>query len=148
MVIIGSDHGGFELKEELKKYLISKGVEVEDIGIHSNESCDYPDFAAKVAKNVQEKRDLGIIICGTGLGVSMTANKFKGIRAALCYDEYTARMAREHNNANVLCLGGRTTKLKGAKKIVDVFLSTNASEEERHKRRVDKISVIEKNNFK
>lgn len=147
-VIIGSDHGGYGLKEQLIDYLISRKIEIDDVGTYGNESCDYPDFAAKVAKRVQETNEFGIIICGTGLGVSMTANKFKGIRAALCNDEYTARMAREHNNANVLCLGGRTTKLDRAKKIIDVFLKTEPSEAERHKKRVEKISGIERNNFK
>lgn len=147
-VIIGSDHGGYGLKGQLIDYLISRKIEIDDVGTYGNESCDYPDFAAKVAKRVQETNEFGIIICGTGLGVSMTANKFKGIRAALCNDEYTARMAREHNNANVLCLGGRTTKLDRAKKIIDVFLKTEPSEAERHKKRVEKISGIERNNFK
>lgn len=148
MVIIGSDHGGYKLKEDLKGYLNSKNIEVEDVGTFNDESCDYPDFAADVAKKVLEKEEQGIIICGTGLGVCMTANKFKGIRAALCYDEYTAKMARGHNDANILCMGGRTTKLGNAKKIIDIFLATNANDEERHKRRIAKISDIEKNNFK
>ena len=148
MVIIGSDHGGYSLKESLKVHLSKKGEKIVDLGTNEDSSCDYPDFAAKVAKKVQETGDEGILICGTGLGVCMTANKFKGIRAAVCYDEYTAKMAREHNNANILCLGGRTTKEEDAKKIADIFLSTDSSEEERHKRRVAKISEIEKNNFK
>jgi ribose 5-phosphate isomerase B len=147
-VIIGSDHGGFKLKENIKKHLVSKGIEVEDVGTDKEESCDYPDYAAMVAKKVVETGNLGIIVCGTGLGVSMTANKFKSIRAALCHDTYTAKMAREHNNANVLCLGGRTTRTGKAKKIVDVFLNTEASSEDRHKRRVGKIVELEKNNFK
>ena len=142
-IIIGSDHGGFGLKEKIKKHLSSKDIETEDVGTDSNESCDYPDFGAKVAKKVQEG-GLGILVCGTGLGMSMTANKFKGIRAALCHDEYTAKMAREHNNANILCLGGRTTKEDEAKKIVDTFLSTEPSKEERHVKRVNKISELEK----
>ncbi|MCK5282980.1 MAG: ribose 5-phosphate isomerase B [Nanoarchaeota archaeon] len=141
-VIIGSDHGGYGLKEKLKEYLASKGIDLEDMGTNSEESCDYPDYAAKAAKKVQETGNTGILVCGTGIGMSMAANKFKGIRAALCYDEYTARMAREHNDANILCLGERTTKDEDAKKIVDVFLATDSSKEERHKRRVNKISDI------
>ncbi len=147
-VIIGSDHGGYDLKEELKKHIGSNGIELVDVGTSTDKSCDYPDFGAKVAKKVQGTDDVGILVCGTGLGMSMVANKFNGIRAALCHDEFTAKMAREHNNANVLCLGGRTTDIKEAKKIVDVFLGTDTSEEERHKRRVKGISDIEKNNFK
>ncbi|MCG2717265.1 MAG: ribose 5-phosphate isomerase B, partial [Nanoarchaeota archaeon] len=138
-VIIGSDHGGFELKQKIKKYLDSKEIQTDDVGVKDNVSCDYPDYAAAVAKRVQETKELGIIICGTGIGVCMTANKFRGIRAALCYDKYTAKMAREHNNANILCIGGRTTKERMAKKIVDIFLNTQASTEERHKKRLEKI---------
>ena len=148
MVIIGSDHGGLELKEQIKEYFGSGDVKVDDVGTNSEDSCDYPDYAAKVAEKVLQSGDLGIIICGTGIGVSMAANKFKGIRAALCYDEYTARMAREHNDANILCLGGRTTTPEDAQKIIKVFLETKASDEDRHKRRVDKIRDLEMINFK
>jgi ribose 5-phosphate isomerase B len=148
-LIIGSDHGGFSLKEEMKKYISSKhsDIEIEDVGTKNEESCDYPDFAAKVAKKVAESNERGIIICGTGIGVCITANKIKGIRAALCYDEYTTKMAREHNDANILCIGGRTTELDIAKRIVEIFLTEKASEEERHKRRVNKIKQIEKENL-
>ncbi|MBD3163633.1 ribose 5-phosphate isomerase B [Candidatus Woesearchaeota archaeon] len=147
-IIIGSDHGGYGLKEKLKKYLSSKGISSEDVGAFNRDSCDYPDLAAKLSRKVLEKKQLGIIICGTGLGVCMASNKFMGIRAALCYDKYTAKMAREHNDANVLCLGGRTIDFGKAKQIADTFLNTETSTEERHKRRVEKISEIEKNNFK
>ncbi len=142
MVVIGSDHGGFQLKNHLKKYLQEKGEEVFDCGTESEESVDYPDFAKKVSEEVLKKEAPGIIICGTGIGVSMTANKVKGIRAALAHDEYTARMAREHNNANVLCLGGRVLDPQEAEKIVDVFLNTDF-EGGRHQRRVEKIMALE-----
>ncbi len=146
-IILGSDHGGYELKEQIKEYLAKRAVALEDAGIFAEESVDYPDYAKAVAEKVQTG-DTGILICGTGIGMCIAANKFKGVRAALCYDSYTARMAREHNDANVLCLGGRTTKADTAKEIVDVFLDTEHSDESRHQRRVEKISVIEKNNFK
>ncbi|MBR9700071.1 ribose 5-phosphate isomerase B [Candidatus Woesearchaeota archaeon] len=147
-IIIGCDHGAFKVKEELKRHLSDNGHAVEDVGTGSDLSVDYPEYAAKLAKRVQETGNTGILLCGTGIGMSMAANKFKGIRAALCHDVHTAKMAREHNNANVLCLGGRTTSLEDVKKIVDVFLTTETSQEERHHRRVDEISSIEKDNFK
>lgn len=137
-IYIGADHGGFELKEEIKKQF----KDMEDMGTDSTDSCDYPKIAEKVARKVATE-GLGILICGTGIGMCMAANKIKGIRAAICYDEYTAKMAREHNNANILCLGGRTTKLEKAKKIVDIFLNTQPSDEERHKRRVKEVMDLE-----
>ena len=142
-IFIGSDHGGFKLKEKIKEYLKELNHEYEDIGTNSNESCDYPDFAYKVAKKVAETNGKGIVICGTGIGVSMAANKVKGIRAASVFDEYTAKMSREHNNSNVLCLGERTTKENMAKKIVKIWLNTKFSKEERHHKRVDKIMKLE-----
>lgn len=141
-IIIGSDHGGFKLKEKIKKYLGELGYEYEDIGTDSMQSCDYPDFAYKVAKKVAETNSKGILICGTGIGMSISANKVRGIRAALAFDEFTAKMSREHNNSNVLCLGERTTKEELAKKIVKVWLETPFSKEERHHRRVDKITKL------
>ncbi len=147
-IIIGADHGAFELKGGIKKYLASKKIKYEDVGTDSMDSVDYPDYAAKVAKKVQGTKNFGILMCGTGIGMCMAANKFKGIRAALCYDEYTAGMAREHNDANILCMGGRTTKLEDAKRIIGIFLSSSAPSAERHQRRVGKLSAIEKNNFK
>ena len=138
-LVIAADHGGFKLKEELKEYLDELAQEYADLGTDSEDSVDYPDYAKKVAKEVQ-KGALGILICGTGIGMSMTANKFKGVRAALCYDEYTARMSREHNDANVLCMGGRVVDSEMAKKITKVWLETPFSKEERHHRRVGKIS--------
>ena len=142
-IFIGSDHGGFKLKEKIREYLEELNYEYEDIGTENKESCDYPDFAYKVAKKVAETNSRGILICGTGIGVSMAANKVKGIRAALAFNEYTAKMSREHNNSNVLCLGERTIKEALAKKIVKVWLDTKFSKEERHHRRVDKIMKLE-----
>lgn len=146
-IAIGSDHAGFELKENLKKFL-SYEYDVLDVGTSSTESVDYPDFAKKVCELIIEKKvDLGILICGTGIGMSITANKFKDIYAALCYDTNTASLARRHNNANVLCLGGRTTMLNDAIEIVKTFLNSEF-EGERHYRRYIKIKEIEHKNFK
>jgi ribose 5-phosphate isomerase B len=147
-VIIGSDHGGFKLKEEISKYLSLKEVDFEDLGTFKEEACDYPDIALAVAKAAAKSKSIGILICGTGIGMSIAANKVKGIRAAVCFDEYTAKMAREHNDANILCIGGRTTLVENAKKIVDTFLKTGKSTEARHHKRVAKIAAIEKDNFK
>ena len=110
MIAIGADHGGFELKEHIVKYLKDKGVEVKDYGTYNEDSIDYPDCAAPVCKAVQDgTAERGILICGTGIGISMAANKYKGIRAALCSDVYSAKMTKQHNNANIICLGGRVT---------------------------------------
>jgi len=142
-IFIGSDHAGFELKEHLVNYL--DGLEdcnVEDLGTYSDERCDYPGYAKEVAKKVLDNKDsVGILVCGTGIGMSMTANKFAGIRAALCRDENDAKLSREHNNANVLCLGGRITKKEAAEKITKAWLTTDFSDEGRHKQRVEKIDV-------
>ena len=145
-IIIGSDHGGFELKEEIKQFLLKQGYKVDDKGCDSKECCDYPIYAKKVADDVIKKKAVGILFCGTGLGMCMTANKKKGIRAAVCYDEFTAEMARQHNDANVLCLGGRTTKKEMAKKIARKFLETPFSNEERHKKRIRQIAEFENAN--
>lgn len=143
-VFVGSDHAGFELKKEIKKHLEKKGFETSDLGTDSIESTDYPDYAAKVAKSVaKDKNSLGIVICGTGTGTAIAANKIRGIRAAQATSLYLAKMAREHNDANVLSLGSRVTKTKEALEIVDAFLSTPFSGEERHKRRVEKIRKLE-----
>ena len=140
---IGSDHGGYALKQELIAYLRDQGHEVEDFGCHDTASCDYPDFgeaaAAAVASGECER---GIVICTTGIGISISANKVKGIRCALCSEPYGAEMTRRHNDANVLALGAGFTAPMMAKRIVDVFLST-AFEGGRHQRRVDKIMAIE-----
>lgn len=145
-IAIGSDHAGFELKEELKKYLCIEHDTI-DVGTNSTESTDYPDFAKKVCELILKKEvDLGILICGTGIGMSITANKFKGIYAALCYDKNSASLSRRHNNANVLCIGGRTTKKEDAIEIVKTFLE-ESFEGERHERRFKKIKDIEEKNF-
>lgn len=142
MIAIGNDHGGFALKQEIVKHLDARGIAYMDLGCHSEESCDYPEFANMVAKEICEGRcSQGILICGTGIGISIAANKIKGIRAALCTDCFSAEATRQHNDANILCLGGRVTGPGLACKITDTFLNTAFSEDERHKRR---IGLIEK----
>lgn len=139
---IGSDHGGYELKEEIKKHLEGKNIEVIDYGTNSTESVDYPDFGKAVSKAVvEEEVDRGIVVCGTGIGISIAANKVKGIRCALCNDSFSARMSRAHNDANVLALGGRTTGTALALDIVDTFIKEEF-EGDRHSRRINKISKI------
>jgi ribose 5-phosphate isomerase B len=142
-ISLGSDHAGFKLKESIKNYLKEKGYEVKDFGTNSEESVDYPDYAKAVAKDVIKNNSRGILICGTGIGMSIAANKIKGIRAALCRSEYDAEMSRRHNDANILTLGSRTTHTDDAKKIVDVFLNT-PFEEGRHIQRIKKIHDMEK----
>ncbi|WP_448584612.1 ribose 5-phosphate isomerase B [Thermocrinis sp.] len=143
-IAIGSDHAGFRLKEKIKEYLLSKGYEVLDFGTNSTNSTHYPIFAKEVAKAVQEKKaDYGILICGSGIGMSITANKFPGIRAALCVNEYMARMSRMHNDANVLCLGDRVVGDELALSIVEAWLSTGF-EGGRHQERIKLIEEIEK----
>lgn len=133
---IGSDHAGLSLKEALKPHLEAKGYTLEDLGCHTSESCDYPLFAQELCRKVLETGALGILICGTGLGMSMAANRFEGIRAALCANEYHARMTRLHNDANILCLGERVIGPGLAASICDAFLDT-AFEGGRHQRRID-----------
>lgn len=143
-IAIGADHAGFALKEKVREYLISKGYEVEDHGTDSTEAVDYPDFAERVATRVAAKEAaFGVLMCGTGLGVAMSANKVPGIRAAPCNDTLSARMAREHNDANVLAMGGRLLDEATARKILDTWLSTPFAGG-RHQRRVDKIAGIDK----
>lgn len=144
-IALGADHAGFELKEKIKQHLVASGIEVQDKGTHSGDSVDYPDFARKVGEDVVAKRaDLGILVCGTGIGMSMSANKVAGIRAANVSTEFEAQMAREHNDANVLAIGGRIVAFGLADEIVALWLST-AFEGGRHQRRVDQIAEIEKN---
>ncbi len=139
-IAIGSDHGGFGLKEELRKYLTEQGHEVEDMGCYSTQSCDYPVFGRKVAEVVAANTaDKGIVICTTGIGMSITANKVAGVRCALCADSYSAKMTRLHNDANVLALGAGIVGLNLAKEIADTFLGTDFSGEERHSRRIAQI---------
>jgi len=140
---IGSDHGGFELKAQLKKYLIDKGIELKEYGTIDGSSIDYPDVAIDVCeKVVTGELDCAILVCGTGIGISIAANKVCGIRAAHVTDSYSARMAREHNNANVICLGGRITGVEIAYTIIDEYLSAKF-QGGRHQTRVDKIMSIE-----
>jgi ribose 5-phosphate isomerase B len=142
-IALGSDHGGFKLKEEIKKWLKEKNYNYEDYGTFSPESCDYPDIALTVAQAVAsgECTD-GIIVCGTGIGVSIVANKVAGIRAALCHDTFSAKASREHNNANILTLGERVIGKGLAFEIVEAWLSASFSGG-RHQRRVDKIKAVE-----
>ena len=143
MIAIGSDHGGLALKETIKSALVARGLEVDDYGPDNSDSVDYPDFAEKVAGAVSRGEvELGILMCGTGIGMSIVANKFPGVRAALVTDEYMAQMAKEHNNANVLVLGGRVLDKGMAVKMVHVWLDS-LYEAGRHQRRLDKISRLE-----
>jgi len=143
MLVVGSDHGGYELKTAILELLQTKMVEYTDLGTNDSASVDYPDFAAKVAGAVSSgEAQLGILICGTGIGMSITANKFPGVRAALVHDEFTAQMAREHNNANILVMGGRVLTPGKGKKLVEIWLEAEF-EGGRHKNRLDKISAIE-----
>lgn len=143
-IAVGSDHGGVELKEEIKKFLNKEGYEFKDFGTNSTESCDYPDYALPVAEAVVSKEyDLGILICGTGIGIGIAANKVPGVRAALCSDTFSAHATREHNNANILTLGQRVVGPGLAIDIVKTFLNTEF-EGERHQKRIDKIAEIEK----
>lgn len=142
-IVIAADHAGFELKEKIKKFLEKLKIKVIDFGTHSPDSVDYPDYAALVAEAVSKKRGrFGILICGTGTGMAIVANKFRGIRAANCYNEMMAKMARAHNDANVLTLGGRVLKEDQAKKIVRTFLVSNFAGE-RHSHRVRKIHQLD-----
>lgn len=142
-IALGADHGGFMLKEEIKKHLKAVGVEFYDFGTHSPDSVDYALIANEVCKNVVGGGfDLAILCCGTGVGISIAANKVKGIRAACCSDYFSAKYTRLHNNANVLCLGGRVVGAGLAMEMVDVFLNTGF-EGGRHQRRIDQITAIE-----
>ena len=147
-VAIGSDHGGFTLKEDLKKFLAEEGHQVVDFGAYNTEAADYPDLAMLVAQSVACKESVyGVMVDGAGIGSAMVANKVPGVRAANCYDLYSANNAREHNDANVLTLGGQTLGPGHARKIVKVFLDTPYAGG-RHQRRIDKISSIEKRYLK
>lgn len=143
MIALGADHGGYELKEAVKRHLEEKGIEYEDFGTFSTESVDYPDFALKVAEAVARgEYSSGILICGTGIGISIAANKVPGIRAANVGDVFSARASKEHNNANILCMGGRVTGPGLAAMMVDEWLSAEY-QGGRHQRRLDKITKIE-----
>jgi ribose 5-phosphate isomerase B len=138
-IAIGSDHAGYELKETIKQYLVNKNIEVKDFGTYSTDSVDYPDFAHPVANAVENKEvDLGILICGSGNGINMTANKHQGIRSALCWKKEIAELARLHNNANIIALPARFIDNKEAIACVEAFITTDF-EGGRHERRVEKI---------
>ena len=143
-IVLGADHAGFRLKEAIKKYLESSGHAVDDVGTMSEESVDYPDFAAGAAHRVADGQDdLGIVVCGTGIGMTIAANKVAGIRAALVCDPATAHLAREHNNANMLALAGRTLNDEQALQIVREFLNTPFAGG-RHQRRIEKIAQLDR----
>ncbi len=144
MIALGADHGGYRLKEAIKKYLDSEKVEYTDFGTNSEESVDYAPIAAKVAHFIADgNADKGILCCGTGIGMSMAANKVKGIRAAVCADAYCAEITRHHNNANILCLGGRVINEEQAVEFSKLFLNT-PFDGGRHQRRIDEIAAIER----
>ncbi|MBR5930783.1 MAG: ribose 5-phosphate isomerase B [Lachnospiraceae bacterium] len=139
-IAIGSDHAGFEMKEILKQHLIDRGYSVTDVGTFSDASCDYPDYAVEVANRVVAKEaDKGVLICGTGIGMSMAANKVPGIRAAVVGDAFSAEATRSHNDANVLCMGARVIDVEKAREFLDIFLDTPFSEGENHIRRIGKL---------
>ena len=142
LVFIGSDHGGFNVKKELVPFLKESGFDVTDLGCFTDEPCDYPDVAREVAEKAMEHPEaFGILLCGSGIGVSIAANKVQGVRAALANSEELAELARKHNNANVLCLGARLTTVPDMKKIVIKFMNTGfENTEERHARRVQKLN--------
>jgi len=142
-IVLGSDHAGFELKEDLRAYLVEQKVGVIDLGVSNEEPVDYPDIGASVAKKVSRGEvGRGILICGSGIGMSIVANRFPGVRAALCHDLYTARISREHNDANLLILGGRLIGKGLAREILKVWLETGF-QGERHQRRLEKIRALE-----
>ena len=145
MIAIGCDHGGYELKLEIIKHLTKKGFEIKDFGCDSTKSVDYPDYAFPVAKAVADGVcEKGILICGTGIGMSIAANKVEGVRCALCGDTFSAHATREHNDSNVLALGARVIGLNLALDIVDTWLNTDFSNDQRHIDRINKITAIDK----
>ncbi|PIR66775.1 MAG: ribose-5-phosphate isomerase [Parcubacteria group bacterium CG10_big_fil_rev_8_21_14_0_10_36_14] len=151
MIYLGSDHAGFKLKQAIKRYLSNHGYEYEDLGnLKLDEKDDYPDFGARVAQGVaiNPKKNKGILVCGSAEGMGMVANKFKGARAAVVYDKESAKLSREHNDANVLSISGWKLSEQKVRAIVKEFLETKFSGEKRHKRRLEKIRKIEKVNFR
>ncbi len=144
MIALGSDHAGFELKQAIKKHLDERNIEYKDYGTFSEESVDYAVYAEKTARGVVDGEcTLGILCCGTGVGISIAANKVRGIRACCCSDKFSAEMTRLHNDANMLCLGGRVLEVEKALELVDVFLDTEFSNDERHIRRIAQITDLE-----
>lgn len=147
-LVIASDHGGYSLKDTLVERLKTKGVDCLDLGVSSEDSVDYPDFAMEVAERVSKgEADRGILVCGTGIGMAIAANKFKGVRAAVVTDPYTAKMSREHNDANIIAIGGRNNDEDKAWEMVETWLETEFAKG-RHERRLKKIEEIEAKNFK
>lgn len=143
-IAVGSDHGGYRLKEEILRFLVEQGIEYQDYGCFSPDSMDYPDVALKLAQNVAAgKHAVGVLMCGTGIGVSIAANKVRGVRCALCHETFSARMAREHNDANVLAMGGRVIGPDLAREVVKAFLTAQYSGDQRHVRRLAKITAQE-----
>lgn len=141
-IALGADHGGFNYKNKIKEYLSANGIEILDCGTYSTDSCDYPEIAQKVGNLVASgEADKGILVCGTGIGMSIAANKIAGIRAALCSDTFSAKATREHNNSNILCLGERVIGEGLMLDIVKIWLETPFSNEERHIRRINKIEI-------
>ncbi|MBN1664386.1 MAG: ribose 5-phosphate isomerase B [Deltaproteobacteria bacterium] len=146
-IIIGTDHAGYQLKEDIKTFLIDKGMTVVDVGAPSGDSVDYPDYGALAARRISSGEiNRGILICGSGIGMSIVANKFPRVRAALCLDEDMARLSRLHNDSNILVLAGRKTDASTARKIVDIWLVTEF-EGGRHQKRIDKIKDLEHKQF-
>ena len=138
-ICIASDHGGYNLKESIKDFLINRNISIIDLGPYENKNVDYPDYAKKISKRIKEKKsDVGILVCGSGTGMAITANKIKTIRAAVCYNVKSTRLSREHNNANIIALGARLTNKKLSLKLVEIFLKTKF-EGGRHLKRVNKI---------
>jgi len=149
-IYLASDHAAFDLKERIKSYLEEKDFQVEDMGTHTKESVNYAEYGAKAAAKVSQdpQNSRGVIICGSGIGMSIVSNKFKGVRAALCNDEYAAEMSRKHNNANVLNMGARVVDEEQAEKILEIWLNT-PFEGGRHQDRIDYVHhIIERQNFK
>ena len=145
-IAVGCDHGGLEHKNAIAEHLKSEGFEVEDFGIYENKSVDYPEIALKVANSIKNgENELGILVCGTGIGMSLAANKVNGIRAAACSEHFSAKYTRLHNNSNILCLGGRVIGIGTALELCDIFVITEF-EGGRHQRRIDMITEIEKSN--
>lgn len=147
MIALGNDHAGLELKTAVMKHLDERGIEYKDFGTYTPDSCDYAVFAEKAARAVASGEcEKGLLFCGTGVGISLAANKVRGIRAACCSDKFSAEMTRLHNDANMLCLGGRVVSIEQGIELVDIFLDTAFSNEERHIRRIAQITELE-NNF-
>ncbi len=145
IILIGSDHAGFKLKEKIKNYLQKNKIKFVDFGTFDEKPCDYPDISIKVASEVSKSKNRkGILICGTGTGMVIAANKVRGVRAAMCYDVYSAKMAREHNDANILCLRGRKFSYNKTINVLKIWINTKFSGKSRHKRRINKISKFER----